>query len=236
MVDFAELGLIEEEAPAVDVGSLPEFGDFSLPQPGSYIFKLPGEEILGDNRIYTLFPTEAGQRVRVQFKRIRNEEKTETLVDSSLVMPNNAGKKFSTSVSSQERKFGDVLYSDFAALLQALGFKGAITNTKSYILALEGYPKALFQAVVDWSGSCNPQADAYGEDSKKIPGKKGCGRQYRTYTPKKQPTKPTSLIPKYEDESGQPTNEFAEKFQCLTQGCPAWVRVFGNLKNFTSVR
>lgn len=198
MPKFDELNLLPENPPAVDLGNLPEqrAGEYYLPQPGDYIWTLP--EDLSD--IYTTIATDDGQRVQANFKGAKS-------------LKAHTGDRLMTQISN--RTFKDaktgVYYSDFAYLLNALGYEGSLRDNGQYITALSGEGGKQFKAELVWTGSDRATGQKFGQRGFK-------------YTKGPKAGTEVIAIPKI-------GGKFLDEFQHDGSS----IRVFGNLRNFRPV-
>ncbi len=107
--------------------------------------------------------------------------------DAYALIANPGGKQWQGRISNRpyqtikwvDNKPEKVTVDDFGLLLKALGFKGKLTNNKSYGEALEPHAGQKFLANSDWSARCNPEKPIY-KDGAKVDGTLGCGRRYAT--------------------------------------------------------
>lgn len=219
----------------------PEMGAFrEPPQPGAFRFKAPqgiencfdiievtqrdaeGKAIIGADK-----KPQTYQRVSINFEG-GNEL---TIIQSPSQKYND--EPFRTRISNIERKRfvakGQfVKVSDLTYLFRALTPESKPKTNQEFIeLALKVLPGAEFGADVEWSGSCNPERDAFfafedpnsGEtiyeaykEEGQTENKKGCGKRiFSNKWPKA-------------DGGG-----YAERAQCE---CGAWLRPFASLARF----
>jgi hypothetical protein len=231
MPDINEPDLLEQEMPETNPADAPDLGFREAPQPGTYTFLLPSKEkLLGvrklpdgkEEPVIDTYQTTKGPRLKVEFKG-----------DASLGLYNGNLEPvpFPYRISNEERHFGEMVVSDWLFLLKALGEDQPLRTLRDYKEALLSHAGEKFKADVDWQARCRRDVEIRGEDGKPIAGKKGCGREYRNYLPKKQ----------RKDKDGRPVEtflipradgRFAERFVCKCG--VAHLRAFPQLSRYQS--
>jgi len=194
MPRFEDLHLLPENPPKVDLNNLPEqrAGEYYLPQPGDYVWTLPPDT----SAVFKTIATPDGQRVEAVF-----------FGNTALV--NEYRQRLHANINN--RGFGKDGVNDFAYLLAALGFAGALEDNGQYVNALAGSGGQKFRAELTWTGKS-----------------RATGKQFRlrAFTIKKGPKAGTEYhaIPKI---NGKYQDEFEDEGDNI--------RCFPQLRNFRPV-
>lgn len=255
---FDDLGLQNDtDAAKIDYKNLPkQRGEYAAPpQPGRYLFALPGVE-----KLKTKAPAKPGDApTPVHYKEFLDGTKKRLRVsfreDASLLNFGPVGAlvaiptPMQTQVSNNERLVGksQAITSDFANLLVALDSvpppeeqPGNATDLKYLLLAAHAGKR--FEGVTDLSAGCADDNNAYVWDPKEEKnvdsGRKGCGRKYGTsyYKNAKKGTERLKLpeaTETYLDGEVEKTRSlpgvFATRFICT---CGASLNCFTNIVSF----
>lgn len=154
-LDINELGLNDEEFDKpVNLDTLPEqFHQYELPQPGSYLFKLP-TKVNGawPNGLWEKLDDGKSQRLKANFRLGKSAEGEKTDFDGRLtIVVGNIERKLSLSLTNFPMgKMPSKL--DFL-IGEGLGYGGVLNSNAAYIKALAGSGGEKFKARLTWTGS-----------------------------------------------------------------------------------
>jgi len=243
-IDLMALGIADDE-PYENIEELPsQIGLwFPAPQPGNgYSFFVPGPMIWLPEQVI-----EAGKpasRPRLYFRSVKDKPATKSANPLEIVAsPKDEynGQPFPATISTQRRardKDKTVLVSDARYLMGAIDPKftgsdpeGKLTPLQYLVVTLNAKAVgAVFDATVDWNGSCNPKQDIYSAVKEEvIEGRKGCGMKYALRRRKDNaPQAPFSHVEAIPKDG----TRWLDRFRCANPKCEAQVRMFAQLSNF----
>jgi hypothetical protein len=219
---LSELDLKDEQMPALNADDLPDYGAWAPPpQPGPYRFRLPQDL----SKVFETYEKTGKTYLRAKF-----DKDNPLVIVRAATHPEYLNQTFTTQLSNERRKRGDIEASDMDYLLKALMPKGAVlpTSNRAFGEALSQFPGAEFDSDISYSWACSETRDIYVAkkddagnatgDTEKLEGTKGCGAKYYQ---KEKTKKPEQQIDKV-------NGEYPYEIACR---CGAIVRAFANLDN-----
>lgn len=218
-----ELDLKDEQMPALNADDLPEYGAWAPPpQPGPYRFRLPADL----SKVFETYEKNGKHFLRAKF-----DKDNPLVIVRSAAHPEYLNQTFTTQLSTERRKRGDIEASDMDYLLKALEPKGTVlpTTLRGFGETLARHAGGEFDADISYSWNCSESRDIYKakidpatgqptDETEKQEGVKGCGAKY--YQAEK--TKKT------EQQIAKVAGSYPYEIACR---CGAIVRAFANLDN-----